>query len=159
MLTGGYGGLLAVGGAVSIVNWAGKYEQYSDGVHYGDEFKRAYLAYLKRTLTWPWDDAEEKSIAFLFGVVSHNAADQPFHGEEDFEGHGYLQEARQWWRDFKDPFDAHFTIEMGVDAFNIRDDYGWLLLVGKKYPVPQWYFPAEAILATYVIQMFSTVPN
>ena len=76
-------------------------------------FEQRYLAYLQRTLTWPWDAGEKHSVAFLFGLISHQVVDELFHK--------VYQQRAEAGGDPDEPGTDHNIIEEGVDAFHVPE--------------------------------------
>ncbi|XP_064605767.1 phosphatidylinositol-glycan-specific phospholipase D-like [Liolophura sinensis] len=56
----------------------GKYHSISEDTHW-TPFMNATINYIRRHYPQPWDEATEKLVVFLFGFVSHQVADVPWH--------------------------------------------------------------------------------
>lgn len=92
------------------------YGYYSDVAHLW-QFSAVYLDYFNRTYSPPYSDEAKKSLAFLFGVLSHQTADAPFHSS--FLPYVYVNETQI----FGTPGEQ--DIEVGVDVFNMFDRGCW----------------------------------
>lgn len=112
------------------------YDKYMDisEIEYDEQYtySMAFLDYMQESISPPYSDYELKTIAFYFGLLSHNVADDAFHGS-------FVPVAQQM--DNSGGGDDHQQIEEGVDAFSA--------VIGEANDSVAWFFPEEAILAAY----------
>ncbi|KAK7484045.1 hypothetical protein BaRGS_00024657, partial [Batillaria attramentaria] len=56
-----------------------KYHDIAEDTHW-TPFMNATINYIRKNYPPPWDEATEKLVVFLLGVVSHQVADVSWHG-------------------------------------------------------------------------------
>jgi hypothetical protein len=98
-------------------------------------FRKAYLEYVRSIFRQPQSDDDRRTITFLFGLIAHQEADNPWHPHTG-PVPGFLPEAM--WRDGN----TENQVELGSDSFaNI--EYGEQLFEAA------WFFPLGAVQAAY----------
>jgi hypothetical protein len=109
-------------------------------------YREAYINYLESSLSPPYDEYDLKTIAFLFGMISHTVADNTFDTY-------FMPQAQQHWADSFGPADprrwlgmpGHPEVDMGIDSFN----HLALGLFLGEWTYGDWFFPADALAAAY----------
>ncbi len=133
------------GYSVDLVHEGDVYDYYAEIAHL-PHFATAYLNYIRRTYSPPYSDQAKKDIAFLFGIISHQVADPPFH-------YGFLPFAQAIDTTLIGGVPGHSDVELGVDVFNLFDRGCWdnnpVIGCRYKWDNVDWYLPTNAIMAAY----------
>lgn len=118
------------------------------GMGYGDEseeahwppFLNAFAKYIQIRYPKPWSDEQEKTVVFLFGMVSHYISDIVWHGLADVHT-GFIDSdaALHFHGVFQD---AHKVDDPGGDVMTRKEnDYDYLSL--------KWYVPFTDVYNVY----------
>jgi hypothetical protein len=99
------------------------------------EFQNAYLEHVREAFRHPGSEDDLRTITFLFGVIAHNEADNPWHYDSDGV-QSFLNAAMQI--DGND----HTSVEFGTDLFAIFE-------YGQGGAEAAWWFPVGAVQAAY----------
>ena len=123
------------------------YPDESEAAHWAP-FLEAFAQHLHDAYPQPWDEETKRTVAFLFGAISHSIADIDWHGmsgvAEGFIDEISNQETHGDWSA------AHSIADAGGEFVDSHErDLDWLVL--------DWYFPLADIVAVYENQGFDTV--
>ena len=99
-------------------------------------FRDTLAAYLVPAFRNPQSEADRKAIAFLFGLISHQETDNPWHFPQSGSPLGFESEISQPNTKLGPVF------EFETELFVARNLHGF---VNK----PEFWFPADALLAAY----------
>jgi hypothetical protein len=102
------------------------------------QFQMAYLNVVRDAFRRnSSDEADLKAISFLFGVIAHNEADNPWHFGDGSSTPAFLTAALA-----ADPDDNHQYVEEGADVFCVYEH-------GEGGAEAAWDFPVETVRAAY----------
>ena len=107
-------------------------------VAHTSEFQMAYLNVVRDAFRrHSSNEADLKAISFLFGVIAHNEADNPWHFGDGSSDPAFLTAALG-----ADPDDNEQIVEEGADVFCIFE-------YGEGGLEAAWDFPVETVRAAY----------
>lgn len=118
----------------------GQYHYVSEDTHWAP-FLNASVSYIRKKYPQPWDEATEKLVVFMFGVVSHQVADILWHSLGIDQG--FL--ATMGKINFHGSFDKAHSV----------GDFGGDVLSNYEFPIDYlnltegWYVPTEDLYNIY----------
>ncbi len=125
----GYGYLLCADAACQQY-----YRDMAEDAH-GAAFIKAYLEQVRGLFRQPRSDDDRRTVMFLFGLIAHREADNPWHFGVGSAA-GFLSEA------MRIDGNNESTVEIGSDIF-VSNDYS------EGSYSDTWFFPMDAIRAAY----------
>lgn len=120
--------------------FGGRYHDISEDTHW-TPFLNASIHYIRRTYPPPWDQATEKLVSFLLGVVSHQVADIVWHSLGINEGFLSTMAKVNFHGDFPS---AHTFGDLGGEFISMVDLDADLVIDLKK-----WYVPSTDLYNIY----------
>ncbi|KAL8584655.1 hypothetical protein ACOMHN_002384 [Nucella lapillus] len=120
--------------------FGGKYHNISEDTHW-TPFMNATINYIRHHYPPPWDQATEKLVVFLLGVMSHQTADVSWHGLGIEQGFLNAMAAVN----FHGSFDtAHPIGDFGGDIMTLFE-----FNVGHMPYFTEWYIPVDDLYNIY----------
>ncbi|VDI05751.1 glycosylphosphatidylinositol phospholipase D [Mytilus galloprovincialis] len=126
----------------------GNYSQVSEDTHW-TPFITASVNYIRNKYPQPWNEATEKLVVFLLGIMSHQVSDVVWHSLGIEQGFIPTLAAVDFHGNYSL---AHEAADLGGDVISVWD----MEVFEDLDPTEDWYVPTEDLFNIYQ-QYYSTV--
>ncbi|CAG2227356.1 GPLD1 [Mytilus edulis] len=126
----------------------GNYSQVSEDTHW-TPFITASVNYIRNKYPQPWNEATEKLVVFILGIMSHQVSDVVWHSLGIEQGFIPTLAAVDFHGNYSL---AHEAADLGGDVISVWD----MEVFEDLDPTEDWYVPTEDLFNIYQ-QYYSTV--